>query len=346
VAFDLEGNPVSLLSAEVAPSTPTIGLVPVETDFTNVRQSPDYAATQAVMSEPAGVYMTYAYISDDHEGFLRGDPEFETYLWGKTTTTFSPRTCAGQHASDSAKQYDHNDLSWNGRVQIATEDEIAPFITSDTTVTMFMDVWEDDNISCVIRTDIDVPDILGNLAAAAFFALAATGGESPGEVVLLASASLGFLVSGILDIGSSDDYVGIAVPKCGTTEQFPSGQWVIIDGNDWNVEGSLTIDNTMDGGGPAVVCEVNPDPPRVQIAGPSEVPPSELCVWEANVSNGEPPFTITWTNVLTGSGDWIEGSLTSSGTLTAWVTDAIGRTDGDNFEIEVTGGGEGEGCEA
>ena len=51
-------------------------------------------------------------------------------------------------------------------------------------------------------------------------------------------------------------------------------------------------------------------------------------------------------DAMVGSGFYIEGSLSSSGTLTATATDAVGHTGGRDFEIEVTGGEPPPGCEA
>ena len=109
------------------------------------------------------------------------------------------------------------------------------------------------------------------------------------------------------------------MPKCGTTEEFFSGEWVIIDGNDGNVEGSLTIDNTMDGGGPAVVC--NASALTANISGPDEVQPIQFCSWSASVSGGLQPYTYSWSGVLSGSASDIMSLVSESGWLNLTVTD-------------------------
>ena len=77
--FDLTGQPVALSAAE-PPPTPTLVLVPVETDFSRI-PAPPPANVNAAMSTIPGVYMTREVVYDDHEGWPNGAPEFEVHLF-------------------------------------------------------------------------------------------------------------------------------------------------------------------------------------------------------------------------------------------------------------------------
>lgn len=126
VAFDLSGAPVTL-SIEDPPGTPTLALVPVETDFRAVEAARGPAAraslgatspgTLASFSEfgdgscdpttaiipcdeepissgpgpyPPGIYFTKLQIRDDHEPWLRGAPEIDMVFSGTVAGGWVP----------------------------------------------------------------------------------------------------------------------------------------------------------------------------------------------------------------------------------------------------------------
>ena len=65
-AFDLTGKEVLLQSAKDPPTTPTLALVPVETDFSS---SPNRApSANAMLVDPPGTYLTSAYFTSTYEG--------------------------------------------------------------------------------------------------------------------------------------------------------------------------------------------------------------------------------------------------------------------------------------
>lgn len=83
-AFDVLGRQVVLRSAVTPPAIPTLAVVRAETDFARAgaeREPGASGVTSASMSSGDGVYMTRAFIADDFEGFLMGDPEFEMHVF-------------------------------------------------------------------------------------------------------------------------------------------------------------------------------------------------------------------------------------------------------------------------
>lgn len=138
VGFRPSGEEFTFLSAEEPPTVPVLALVPVETDFSaraegsiapssagggthsSFAEGPQFSSSS---SSSDGIYMTAAYIPDDHEGFLRGAPEFEIHFQVQQTsqdTAFDVR-CAGNDAPDPTSQYDHNDDLWEGWVRVASK---------------------------------------------------------------------------------------------------------------------------------------------------------------------------------------------------------------------------------
>jgi subtilisin len=61
------------------------------------------------------------------------------------------------------------------------------------------------------------------------------------------------------------------------------------------------------------------------IYGPSSVSAMASCQWEASVSGGAPPYSYSWSGVLSGSGGTVSGSVTSSGYLYLTATDVFNQ---------------------
>lgn len=170
-AFDLSGRRVLLASAETPPATPTLAVVPVETDFSSSpapkapTARPDLSSA-SMSSLPGGVWMTAATIYDEHEGWLMGDPEFEMHVFAPElqggVPVFTDVSCAG-HEQGTPQNYDQNDVNWTGEVRVA------PLPPVDTT-TYIIQMWEDDFDAC--RPDHGRPpytdiDMLGRMGEAA-----------------------------------------------------------------------------------------------------------------------------------------------------------------------------------
>src|SRR5436309_9043153 len=135
VAYDLSGRRVTLSSAEVAPATPVLAIVPTETDFSRplpasavepfesdlrkwngiARIEPCDPADPACSGAPPqvcnpGACMTFSHIPGDYEGFLMGGPEFEVHAITRPagSNVGTDYRCAGEHAPSPASQYDQN----------------------------------------------------------------------------------------------------------------------------------------------------------------------------------------------------------------------------------------------
>lgn len=74
----------------------------------------------------------------------------------------------------------------------------------------------------------------------------------------------------------------------------------------------------------------------VFIGGPGLVNSQQWCVWEAAVSGGTPPYTYTWSTVNGGGSGYDEvwsGHFPVSGSLTVFVTDALGATGSSTMNV-------------
>ncbi len=78
-------------------------------------------------------------------------------------------------------------------------------------------------------------------------------------------------------------------------------------------------------------------PPSVTIDdGPSIVHPDWYCTWHASASGGSPPYSYTWSGVLSGTGSTVGGILSSSGDLRVTVEDDAENTDTEYKYITVS----------
>jgi hypothetical protein len=79
--------------------------------------------------------------------------------------------------------------------------------------------------------------------------------------------------------------------------------------------------------------------PSVTIDGPTEVPGMGIqCSWQSNVTNGIPPYTYSWSGLLSGSGGAVSGPIYSGGTLYVTVTDFWGRQGNSSINVSVVQG--------
>jgi hypothetical protein len=77
--------------------------------------------------------------------------------------------------------------------------------------------------------------------------------------------------------------------------------------------------------------------PSVAIQGPTQVPGMGIqCSWQSHVvSGGIPPYTYSWSGLLSGSGGAVSGPIYSSGTLYLTVTDFWGRQGSSSLGVTV-----------
>ena len=185
VAF-AAGGASAAVSADAAPATPTIVLVPVETDFTrpldlSIARNVDDAGgagigtylidpcdidptacggggTPPAPVKPPGLYMTFARYYDLGEPWTKGNPEIEVHIHGPSETSAITDgidlSCSGEHAKDPYKRFDQNNHFWSGDVLLFSQAELDAYRarTSDGFNVL---AWEDDDTACTIKNDKD-----------------------------------------------------------------------------------------------------------------------------------------------------------------------------------------------
>lgn len=286
IAYDVTGKQVVLSSAEAPPSTPTLALVPVETDFSSVPRS----AAESPLSEQPGVYMVYSNILDDHEGFLHGQPEFELHSFVQNSAgTFVDLQCAGAERS-GALEYDQNDQIWTGRVLGILESAI------DGDSVQFQ-VWEDDTGPCTDtggrppKTDATTKSQIANYAAR-FIGVIIQGNK------VLKAAQGAALAIDLSTVSQKDDFVGfigLEGPSQGCWNSTGPSSFHITDASGGS-EGTAALDWTFGERDP--VCQTAEPLPygSVRIWGPTQVRPNSLCYYYSTVTEGTSPYSYQWFN--------------------------------------------------
>ncbi|MGI8402269.1 MAG: hypothetical protein ACR2NS_11805 [Gemmatimonadaceae bacterium] len=275
VAFDESGNEVAL-DRKVAPSQPTLSIVPVETRFDqpmpaissrNVRDAGGTAigTLEAVKPRtsslvacddicggagggastppiPPGLYLEFSRILDFKEPWFRGDPELEVHIQGPTDLG-NPRygvdlSCSGEHAYDYQKIFDQNTAFWEGRVMLFSGSQVTAYSSKfpDGFHVMF---WEDDNEPCTLKLDSNgLVELLKSTAAAtATVALKVFPRASPPVIAAVFFATL--FSNPAPWLLTNDDFLGVAVDQASAGYYYPGNTHVIMDGTTLN--GRATI---------------------------------------------------------------------------------------------------------
>jgi hypothetical protein len=249
IGFRVDGTPVEL-SLNEPPDSPTLALVPVETDFSQasqVAQGPSLSMAPdpydgsgggtpsgVVPSHwPTGLYMTYSDVYNDGEHWIKGSPEIEAHVIGPGPDDAPDYarsiTCASQSGS-GYRWFDQNKRQWSGAVQLlnAQDFEVNRFVdTLPDNRSYFVALYEDDDTRCVIRDDPNrVPNQLAWLATwvgvGALNVLACEKAQPNSTDAWLCSLGIvGSIVSMVKAlwglIQTNDDYLGLAFVK----QKFP-----------------------------------------------------------------------------------------------------------------------------
>lgn len=274
IAFDASGREVSV-DRSVAPTQPTLSIVPVETRFDrpmpalqsrNVRDQGGSAigTLERVSTSPAnlvasctdtcggtssssppippGLYLEFSRILDMKEPWTRGDPEIEVHIQGPTTTAAptygDDLSCSGEHAYDYRKVFDQNTGFWEGRVLLFSPEEIAAY-NSKFGQGFHILFWEDDNTACTLKLESNtLVEILKSTAAAtSTVAIKVLPGAS---LPVVAGVFLGtFFSSAGSALLTNDDFVGAAVAQATSGYYYPDNTHVIMNGTTLN--GRATI---------------------------------------------------------------------------------------------------------
>ena len=145
VGFVVGGERVEL-SAATAPSTPTLILTRVETNFTPA--PPNYVNTPfGIGARPlttSGVWMTGLYVEEEWEAWWQGSPEFEVHAFAQNGSTGKVEdvACAGE-ARSGESYFNYDDAGtwwWQGNALVASETDLS---TADSLVAFTL--WERDS---------------------------------------------------------------------------------------------------------------------------------------------------------------------------------------------------------
>jgi hypothetical protein len=267
VAFDESGTEVAL-DRNVAPSQPTLSIVPVETRFDqpmplissrNVRDAGGSAigTLEAVKSRTSsivacddacggdgggggvvsppiapGLYLEFSRLLDMKEPWFRGDPEVEVHIQGPTDLG-NPRygadlSCSGEHAYRPEKVFDQNTGFWSGRVQLFSATEAINYASKFKDGFDIM-FWEDDNGECTVKTDINQTKAT----------VEATGRGAVALATQLLKGVSWYITAGIFAFSAiqssdwlltNDDFLGIAVWQGNLGYAYENTTHVIMDG--------------------------------------------------------------------------------------------------------------------
>lgn len=233
--YNLAGEPV-LLHAELPPATPTLVIVPVETDFSreldrSYRNENDQGGntigTYAMKEDdcvdcgggggttkPAGVYLTYSYIKDDGEAWAKGNPEIEAHVHGQYTgggTYGKDLSCAGEKVTNTTRNFNQDSQTWSGEVLLFDKSQVDAY-NAEFTEGFNVMMWEDDDTACTLKTDKDITGLLkltaGMAGAAAVLIIAKPDLKT---YVTAAGVFIGTLYESASWLLSNDDFLGDAV---------------------------------------------------------------------------------------------------------------------------------------
>jgi hypothetical protein len=326
IAFDLQGRPVTGLSSEMAPTTPTLSLVPLETDF----ESPcatggGGAALEAepliASVEPNGLYLTHVNLSDTGEGWLRGSPEIEAMLMGPITDTMTLAKidCANESRT-GARYYNQDNHDWTGNVLVADSVQLKtikskyPAGTPWSKVRFTIHFWEDDTTRCSISTDVNTWKNLVKATILIVFGGAAWIGTDWSQPIdkdawpFIASLPLG-LLGLVQTLGGNDDNLGFVVNHNAWNATHPND---IVNENHAIVRGSTRLGKaTLKWGLPA------PPPPPFTVTASA---PSFVSTKGAYALNGFANYPATgwkWEISENGGASWSVWATTQNSSFFA-----------------------------
>jgi hypothetical protein len=238
VAYDVSGRR-QVLSADVAPSTPVLAIVPVETDF-----GPEGLTTNQVdpippppppplppPQPPAGLYMTYSHFVQDFEGWFKGSPEFEIHILGQSGATDSLRDyqCAGAPAG-SYYHFDQNSLDWSGNVLLFSQTQLNSYKTAHPNQNFRIIALEDDDTGCMIKFDSNRFKNLMSAIQAQYPSLTGakdTTGSTLVKLVKRANALQKILSAAYSFITTQDDLIGNAIEDVVVGQFYPGANWIV-----------------------------------------------------------------------------------------------------------------------
>lgn len=233
VAFDIGGRRHQLDPA-TPPERPVIALVPAEQPF--AANGDIYCFTgcaegggSGASTSPPGLYMTYAAFTSTYEGWLKGNPEFETHVLGQegSSSSLASYQCAGERAG-GAYYYDQNAKSWSGSVMLFSQTQLDAFRVAHPNQALRVLVVEDDDTACQLRTETDVLSTLFKTVDAAYKLW--TGGKD-GFTLIKVFQKATVLQQAISNAASliktNDEVVGTAVADDVVGQTWAGANWIV-----------------------------------------------------------------------------------------------------------------------
>jgi hypothetical protein len=241
IAYDVAGHR-QVLSADRAPATPVLSIVPVETDFahptgpgaeatcTDCGGGGSGGGTGTPTGPPPGLYMTYSHFVQDFEGWFKGDPEFEYHILGQSGTTDSLRDyqCTGGSAG-SYYHFDQNDLNWTGSVLLFSQAQLNSYKLAHPNQNFRIIALEDDDTGCSIKFDSSRFLKMVNTIQVQYPNLSGTKDTTNGIVRIVKRANaLQKILSAVYSfITTQDDLIGNAVEDVVVGQFYPGANWIV-----------------------------------------------------------------------------------------------------------------------
>jgi len=258
VAFDVHGNRM-VLDPHSPPSIPVLAVVPQETDFDAADaprkatcttcgegegRPPAQPPTPPTSPLPPSLRMTYFRVTQDFEGWLKGNPEYEVHVMAPAsqTDTLHYRTlyCIGESGH---RVWNNDNDGWSGDVTLMTAAELDAFHTSFPLNHYSILAIEDDDGACEIKID---RDLFGDLAKAIMTNYGDLKGvrDSIGlnNKTLKAAKSAWNVITAIANFfKTNDDMIGIAVANSVTGYYSEASNWSWI-GSGLNRYGGVKLE--------------------------------------------------------------------------------------------------------
>jgi hypothetical protein len=233
VAFDVRGKR-HRLSADAAPATPVLAVVPVETDFDGPRIARFTGGGDTPAPPPPqtpGLYMTASHFAQDFEGWLKGSPEYEIHVLGQSgaTDSLTSYQCVGEHAG-APYAFDQNALDWTGNVLVFSQTQLNAYKAAHPNQNLRLLGIEDDDGACQIRLDGNRFKTFQSVLQANYPNL--TGGKDSTinaltRIYKRANALQRILKAAYSWITSQDDLIGNAIEDSVVGEYHAGFNWVV-----------------------------------------------------------------------------------------------------------------------
>lgn len=255
VAFDTKGRR-TLLDPTKEPATPTLVLVPVETDFDRmaVAQATMPACYGGCGEEPnpgggssgpgtgsgtpstgstapsGGLYMTRVHFNSDYEGAFKGSPEFEIHILGQYGSSDSLTTyqCIAAGAV-GPYTWDMNSKDWTGNVLLFSQRQLNDYKAQHPDHNFRIFALEDDDTACQIRFDDDrFNNLARELNAAYSYRTGARDSLSGITKTLRDAKTIEKLLRSLYSFFKShDDQIGNAIEDDVAAEFIPGANWLV-----------------------------------------------------------------------------------------------------------------------